>query len=54
MGLCRRAGLDGSGGPFGGLIPALPAATFVANRLGGGLFRDWLLLPLVTAVACRV
>jgi rod shape-determining protein MreD len=39
------------GGPFGASILALLAATFVANRLGGGLFRDRLLLPLVTAVA---
>ncbi|CAG0936892.1 hypothetical protein TFLX_05789 [Thermoflexales bacterium] len=40
-----------SGGPFGGSILALLAATFLANRLGGGLFRDRLLLPLVAAVA---
>jgi rod shape-determining protein MreD len=40
-----------SGGPFGASILGLLAATFVANRLGGGLFRDRLLLPLVTAVA---
>lgn len=39
------------GGPFGASILALLAATFIANRLGGGLFRDRLLLPLVTAVA---
>jgi rod shape-determining protein MreD len=40
-----------SGGPFGISILALLAATFVAGLLGGGLFRDRLLLPLVTAVA---
>ena len=39
------------GGPFGGSILAMLAATFVASLLGGGLFRDRLLLPLVTAVA---
>jgi rod shape-determining protein MreD len=39
------------GGPFGASILALLAATFVASQLGGGLFRDRLLLPLVTAVA---
>ena len=40
-----------SGGPFGVSILGLLAATFVASLLGGGLFRDRLLLPLVTAVA---
>src|SRR5574341_1576791 len=40
-----------SGGPFGASILGLLAATFIANRLGGGLFRDRVLLPLVTAVA---
>ena len=39
------------GGPFGASILGLLAATFVASQLGGGLFRDRLLLPLVTAVA---
>jgi len=34
-----------SSGPFGGSILALLAATFIANRLGGGLFRDRFLLP---------
>lgn len=40
-----------SGGPFGASILGLLAATFIANRLSGGLFRDRLFLPLVTAVA---
>ena len=40
-----------SGGPFGASILGLLAATFIANRLGSGLFRDRLFLPLVTAVA---
>lgn len=40
-----------SGGPFGASILGLLAAVFVASRLGGGLFRDRLILPLVTAVA---
>jgi rod shape-determining protein MreD len=40
-----------SGGPFGASILGLLAATFVANRLSSGLFRDRLFLPLVTAVA---
>jgi rod shape-determining protein MreD len=38
-------------GPFGGSILALLGATFIASLLGGGLFRDRLLLPLITAVA---
>ena len=38
-------------GPFGASVLALLAATFVASQLGGGLFRDRVLLPLVTAVA---
>jgi rod shape-determining protein MreD len=40
-----------SGGPFGVSILGLLGATFLANRLGSGLFRDRLFLPLVTAVA---
>ncbi len=40
-----------SGGPFGASALGLLAATFVANRLGGGLIRDQVILPLVTAVA---
>ncbi len=40
-----------SGGPFGVSILGLLAATFIANRLSSGLFRDRLFLPLVTAVA---
>jgi rod shape-determining protein MreD len=40
-----------SGGPFGASILGLLAATFIANRLSSGLFRDRLFLPLVTAVA---
>src|SRR5512137_2998678 len=40
-----------SGGPFGASILGLLAAVFIASRLGGGLFRDRLFLPLVTAVA---
>ncbi len=39
------------GGPFGASILGLLAATFIANRLSSGLFRDRLFLPLVTAVA---
>ncbi len=39
------------GGPFGASVLALLAATFLAGQLGGGLFRDRVLLPLVTAVA---
>jgi len=40
-----------SGGPFGASVLGLLAATFIANALGGGLFRDRVILPLVTAVA---
>lgn len=40
-----------SGGPFGASVLSLLAAAFIANTLGGGLFRDRVLLPLVTAVA---
>jgi rod shape-determining protein MreD len=39
------------GGPFGASILGLLTATFIANRLSSGLFRDRLFLPLVTAVA---
>ncbi len=38
-------------GPFGASILGLLAATFIANRLSSGLFRDRLFLPLITAVA---
>ncbi len=40
-----------SGGPFGVSILGLLTATFIANQLGGGLFRDRVIIPLVTAVA---
>ena len=40
-----------SGGPFGTSALALLAATFIANQLGGGMFRDRVIIPLVTAVA---
>lgn len=39
------------GGPFGASILGLLAAAFMANRLGGGLFRDRVILPLATAIA---
>lgn len=40
-----------SGGPFGASILGLLVAVYVASLLGGGLFRDRLFLPLITAVA---
>lgn len=40
-----------SGGPFGASILGLLAAVYVASLLGGGLFRDRVFLPLITAVA---
>jgi len=38
-------------GPFGASVLALLAATFIASQMGGGLFRDRILVPLVTAAA---
>jgi rod shape-determining protein MreD len=37
------------GGPFGASILGLLAVTLVADWLGGGLFRDRAILPLITA-----
>ncbi|HZY44328.1 MAG TPA: rod shape-determining protein MreD [Anaerolineae bacterium] len=39
------------GGPFGASILGLLAVTLVADWLGGGLFRDRVALPLITALA---
>jgi rod shape-determining protein MreD len=39
------------GGPFGASILGLLAVTLIADWLGGGLFRDRVALPLVTALA---
>ena len=38
-----------SGGPFGASILGLLAVTLIADVLGGGLFRNRVLLPLITA-----
>ena len=36
-------------GPFGASVLALLIVTFVADRIGGGLFRDRVAVPLATA-----
>jgi rod shape-determining protein MreD len=38
-----------SGGPFGASILGLLAVAFVADRVGGGLFRDQVALPLASS-----